>query len=41
VRVGRTLTFDPKTEQILNDEQAAKLLAREYRPGHWAVPHVT
>ena len=36
-RVGRSLTFDPKTEQIRDDE-ANKLTRREYREGHWAVP---
>lgn len=37
-RVGRVLHFDPKAEQIAGDAEAAKLLRREYRPGHWAVP---
>jgi predicted dehydrogenase len=31
VMVGRTLTFDPKTEKFVNDAQADKLLTREYR----------
>ena len=30
-RVGRTLTFDPENEQILNDAEANALLTREYR----------
>jgi hypothetical protein len=30
--------FDPQTEQIKDDPQAAKMIHREYRPGHWAVP---
>jgi predicted dehydrogenase len=37
-RVGRVLAFDPKTEQILGDEQAHALVRRRYRPGHWGVP---
>ncbi len=40
-RVGRAIRFDPKTEQILDDEEAAGLLGRKYRQGHWAVPKVT
>jgi predicted dehydrogenase len=37
-RVGRTLRFDPKTEQIAGDPEANALLRREYRAGHWATP---
>jgi hypothetical protein len=37
-RVGRIVRFDPRTEQIADDPEAAKLLRREYRPGHWAAP---
>ncbi len=37
-RVGRTVRFDPQTETISGDEQAAELLHRQYRDGHWAVP---
>jgi predicted dehydrogenase len=37
-RVGRVLKFDPEREQVLNDAQAAKLLGRTYREGHWAIP---
>ncbi len=37
-RVGRTLRFDPKNEQILNDTEAARMVRRTYREGHWAVP---
>lgn len=37
-RLGRTLNFDPKTEQILGDEEAAAMVRRTYRDGHWAVP---
>jgi hypothetical protein len=35
---GRTLQFDPKTEQIVKDSQANALVRRRYREGHWAVP---
>jgi len=38
-RVARTLNFDPKTQRIVGDEPAARLLSRTYRKGrHWAVP---
>ncbi len=37
-RVGRQLHFDPATEQILGDAEAAKLVRRTYRENHWAVP---
>jgi hypothetical protein len=37
-RVGRVLRFDPRTEAIVGDDEAAALLARRYRKGHWAVP---
>jgi predicted dehydrogenase len=37
-RVGRTIRFDPKAEKVLGDDQANKLVGREYRSGHWAVP---
>lgn len=37
-RVGRTLHFDPQAEQIVGDEPAAKMLHRQYRESHWAVP---
>jgi predicted dehydrogenase len=39
MRVGRSLNFDPRTEQIIGDEQANALLSRKYRQGgHWAIP---
>jgi predicted dehydrogenase len=38
VRTGRALNFERKTEQITGDEAANKLVSRDYRPGHWAVP---
>ena len=37
-RVGRGFQFDPKTEQIVGDDAANKLVRREYREKHWAVP---
>lgn len=36
--VGRVLHFDPVKEVILNDTEAAPLVRRTYRAGHWAVP---
>ena len=38
MRLGRTLRFDPVTERIIGDEEAARLIGRQYREGHWAVP---
>ncbi len=37
-RLGRTIRFDPKAERVLGDEQAAAMVGRKYREGHWAVP---
>jgi len=37
-RVGRTLEFDPEKEAVLGDREAAALVGRKYREGHWAVP---
>lgn len=37
-RLGRTLRFDPKAETFPGDEEAARLVRRTYREGHWAVP---
>lgn len=37
-RVGRVLHFDPDNERMLDDEEAGRLLRREYRAGHWAAP---
>jgi predicted dehydrogenase len=38
-RLGRSLRFDPKTEQVIGDEEANRLVGRRYREGgHWAVP---
>jgi hypothetical protein len=36
-RLGRSLTFDPKTEQIVGDDEANALVRREYRE-HWGTP---
>ncbi|HVC99244.1 MAG TPA: Gfo/Idh/MocA family oxidoreductase [Pirellulales bacterium] len=37
-RVGRVLRFDPATEQVLDDDDAQRLLRRDYRDAHWAAP---
>jgi len=37
-RVGRTIRFDPASDQILNDEAAQQLVSRQYRENHWAAP---
>ena len=37
-RVGRVLHFDPEAEQITGDAEAAPMVRRKYREGHWAVP---
>lgn len=39
-RVGRSLTFDGKTEQFVGDKDADKLLTREYRKG-FEIPKLT
>ncbi len=36
-RLGRSLTFDPKTEQVVNDQEANALVGRTYRD-HWGTP---
>jgi predicted dehydrogenase len=36
-RLGRSLTFDPKLEQIVGDVEANALVRREYRE-HWGTP---
>jgi predicted dehydrogenase len=39
IRLGRSLRFEPSTEQIVGDEEANRLLGRRYRKeGHWAIP---
>lgn len=37
-RVGRTIRFDPASDQILNDKAAQQLVSRRYRENHWATP---
>lgn len=36
-RVGRSIMFDPAAEQIVGDDEAGKLVRREYRE-HWGTP---
>jgi predicted dehydrogenase len=39
LRTGRAIKFDPKSEQIVDDDAANNLLRRTYRQGgHWAIP---
>ena len=40
-RLGRTIQFDGKHEQVTGDERANEMLSRDYRKGHWAVPNVS
>ena len=37
-RLGRTLHFDADAQTIVGDEEAARMVRRTYREGHWAVP---
>lgn len=37
-RVGRVVNFDPVKEEVRGDGEAAALVRRRYREGHWAVP---
>ncbi len=37
-RVGRVLRFDAETEEIVGDPEANRMVRRQYRDGHWAVP---
>jgi predicted dehydrogenase len=39
LELGRTLSYDPKTRTIIGDEEATRLLSREYR-GPWVHPEV-
>jgi predicted dehydrogenase len=39
-RLGRSLTFNPQTEQIADDKEANALVSRVYRD-HWGTPRVT
>ena len=36
-RLGRSLTFDPQTEQFVDDQEANALVKRHYRD-HWGTP---
>lgn len=36
-RTGRPVRFDPKTETVMGDEEANRLVGREYRQ-HWSTP---
>jgi predicted dehydrogenase len=38
VRTGHRLHFDPAAEKITGADDAAALVSRSYRDGHWAVP---
>lgn len=39
VRTGKQLQFDSKSQSIINDSEANRLLGRTYREeGHWSVP---
>jgi predicted dehydrogenase len=40
-RVGRVLHFDPRAETIVGDDEAAALVSRRYREGHWAIPKMS
>ena len=37
VRLGRSIQFNPKTEQVIGDDEANRLMGREYRD-HWGTP---
>jgi predicted dehydrogenase len=37
-RVRGLLEFDPQAERVTNNPDAAALVRRKYRDGHWAVP---
>jgi predicted dehydrogenase len=38
-RLGRAIKFDPKTERVVGDEEANRLVGRDYRE-HWGTPTV-
>ncbi len=40
MKLGRSIEWDAKAQQIVNDEEANKLLARAYR-GPWVHPGVS
>ena len=37
-RLARSLAFDPRKEQVVDDDQANALIRRDYRD-HWGKPH--
>ncbi|WP_422925175.1 Gfo/Idh/MocA family protein [Singulisphaera sp. PoT] len=37
-RLGRTLEYDGKAEAVTSEPDGARLVSREYREGHWAIP---
>lgn len=39
VRLGRSLKFDPRTEHVLDDDEADRMMGRKYR-SHWGTPRV-
>jgi hypothetical protein len=36
--LGRSIRFDPAAETFPSDSEAATLVSRAYREGHWAAP---
>jgi hypothetical protein len=36
-RVNRSIRFDAQTETVIDDAEANKLIARQYR-NHWSTP---
>ncbi len=39
VRLGRSFAFDPEKQRVVGDDEANRMLSREYRKeGHWAIP---
>lgn len=37
-RLGRSLRFDPNTEQFMDDDEANRMVWRDYQSNHWATP---
>jgi predicted dehydrogenase len=40
-RTGRAINFDPQAESITGDHEAAAMVGRRYRDGHWAAPRAS
>jgi hypothetical protein len=38
VRLGRPLNFDPLKEKFIEDDEANRLVSRNYRTDHWGTP---